>query len=1581
MTNPDGSVPSSSLGRVWTGGIDLEGLNSALTLNPRAGSKLIEADERFWATPRRSSTSTDQEVLQISLQSPRLINYIAFSAAIFPHDIYAEYWDHDADKWRPCLDATVPRATPAVYSILESRPGVLPPASAIYGHYHPQHSFSGHWRNIEFRIRSVTTILVRLVLQRNTRGRVPTDAFGQPVDYSLAIRALTVGFRVEKRGDIPRTSPRLDSFSEYETFATMTDVLGSSVDFSLRINRASHVLSYQTSNPTDENLAWRCEPQPIPWAVVNFFADTRAADGSPQVIDRFHIDPLYEGPNLNLYWANDEPSGKFIANDDPLEFGVATVHDEVGIPGNVLHAGDANKDKYAYVDINNAGFNFAPSQNWWIGGKLNFKFQHGTQNYLTPVLDFGEFNISLTPLTFRVLTVHGDALNVWVDDFDPGTPCTFFVAHDDGVLHLRLRVGEVYYQANMALTVDFTSVQPPTLRFGGYLGSQPGIGNSDIDSLILKIDESFDEDTATAFLEDVTPYLRGDVDDDRTENALLRYDTSFVTSNYRTGFVGGTINRFNELVWHPIARDFVLRRGFLHIPPTRAKYWKFEFCGLSPEPFEVYKPISKTVQSYPVSMWNRGKGAPTLWDSINVVQPGVMPSINMALSINFQDATSSIGTGGTGTSKTNTMARVLWDHDARHSVGSVYWAWNFLPLHQAPRTPCFEKIGVHSYETTVVDHTTKLGYFVGIKSLKAYRLDYAATDDSPQVIEMFHDLANISSNSNWILTGQYSLSSGQSHYAKAESRVIASKRIVRAVQFAAQQSAARQLLPDDDFIDLDHTNWVAVGDAHLAPAITESSLLGTILRVDRSLTFQTWETIETGFDDWDAVDVSTFAALQQGSTTPTNYGGISSVAVDSPPGGRIYAAARVIASNDLVAPLKVQIVDDETGGVLAESEVEVKANRVTEWYTGFTIGEATLRPWLWLDFFAFRTGALFLDHFVRANSTSLGNLESGQRWLTGPAGSITIVNNEAKVTVLGQENYIDPQTPYGTLEVITSAAAAVTSVVKIVDFDPLFLADDGNVYAHGYVVSAWFDALGVGRVVENNDKLRFEIMPTNAVPLANQDPTADPALKPYSIVIYLNDVWVKTLSHSRGARSIKGIKGRVGQEFTQFTWNPKTYGAIPPPQIIRLPRDGSGGFITDDTGVQKWRDNENNIWVFEGTWDLATASEVPGEDQIGLPSTATSSGAVMATDTGSWYGHLHVYVRNVASTAITGVKHGNVICLDYDNGIFINSAGNIVSRAGVDYGNLIPSGIPNNSVISIQFVRTERLLPANRGGYDPALAPDMIIASVNEVIVGRYVGLWLDRWRGTKRGVAGDVWSGTRPAAANYTLDTSFRAMGWAPDIFYTPIDPANPTWNEISNGGLATWNDLIRHRVQTRPRLRAQVVQSGMSIDAWSIDTLSLYSDPIIWSFSNDGGFTWYPALDIRNNPYGVLAFPPTVAVTDPAQQPGQSLMWKVESFAPGATVSSLVIRPWYGGALSGITHHVGVSAGGPNVMPYDHYPPIEQDSRFQTWSKPIPQDWWHKYRILSRTREGLDYGVKNLATYPSDTLFPADNLYPGTI
>jgi hypothetical protein len=352
-----------------------------------------------------------------------------------------------------------------------------------------------------------------------------------------------------------------------------------------------------------------------------------------------------------------------------------------------------------------------------------------------------------------------------------------------------------------------------------------------------------------------------------------------------------------------------------------------------------------------------------------------------------------------------------------------------------------------------------------------------------------------------------------------------------------------------------------------------------------------------------------------------------------------------------------------------------------------------------------------------------------------------------------------------------------------------------------------------------------------------------------------------------------------------------------------------------------------------------------------------------------------------------GAKHGNVLCIDYDSGIYVRYDGNIVDTNGIIYGNLFPSGIPDGSDVSLHFVRTAQLLSANQGGYSPTQYPDMIIARLNGSIVGRFVGNYLSVWRGTKRGVAGDAYNGLRPAATqaayinnpSYVLDTSFRSINWAPDASNVAATPSAPTWDNISDRGLATWSSLTKTgSVITRPRLRAQLQQHGQTADTWEVDTLSLFVDPIMWYFSNDGGTTFFPALDIRNNPNGVLTFPITQNAMVLNQKQGTALVWKVVSFAPECTVSSLVIRPWYGSLLSGVTHYVGILNGDPNVMPYDHYPDIRQDARFQTWNSPVPESWWHRFRVLQRTTDTSAEAITE-SLYPGTDTFPGTDVFPG--
>jgi hypothetical protein len=173
----------------------------------------------------------------------------------------------------------------------------------------------------------------------------------------------------------------------------------------------------------------------------------------------------------------------------------------------------------------------------------------------------------------------------------------------------------------------------------------------------------------------------------------------------------------------------------------------------------------------------------------------------------------------------------------------------------------------------------------------------------------------------------------------------------------------------------------------------------------------------------------------------------------------------------------------------------------------------------------------------------------------------------------------------------------------------------------------------------------------------------------------------------------------------------------------------------------------------------------------------------------------------------------------------------------------------------------------------------------------------------------------------------------------WADVMAADPVWDDL-NGTL--WENIDQTVQPPGSGMLVQLVQYGISDDTWDVDTLSLYEDSIVWEFSSDGGASFWPAYDIRNNPSGVLVLPPPEGSGLAA---GTQLMWRLSGYRPGLQVNSLAIRPWYGSLPGGVRSSIPV-AGGPNVNILDHYPPIAGDPRWKTWSSPIPQDWWFAFR-----------------------------------
>lgn len=175
--------------------------------------------------------------------------------------------------------------------------------------------------------------------------------------------------------------------------------------------------------------------------------------------------------------------------------------------------------------------------------------------------------------------------------------------------------------------------------------------------------------------------------------------------------------------------------------------------------------------------------------------------------------------------------------------------------------------------------------------------------------------------------------------------------------------------------------------------------------------------------------------------------------------------------------------------------------------------------------------------------------------------------------------------------------------------------------------------------------------------------------------------------------------------------------------------------------------------------------------------------------------------------------------------------------------------------------------------------------------------------------------------------------------LSWTQVQAAEPTWGATAGD---TWSQIDISVPALGQSVSWQLVQYGLTSDGWGVDNVSVFEDAIVWEFSNDGGYSWWQAYDINANPSGALVFP----LARPGY--GTQLQWRVLGYRPNLTVSSLAIRPWYSIYPRGVPPRISGIPHGPNVQAQDYYTTIGKDPYWQTWSNPVPQDWYWTYQQL---------------------------------
>lgn len=916
-----------SVSKMKTDAIDLAALMEAKRLvRTETGSDA----HRFWASGARPQGSVAREIMEVSFGSPRLLNHIGFSVSRFPLTMTAEWLDEDG-QWQPLRYAnaaepvteptrTLRRREPVQISISESSPSVI----RYVNEGNPLHGGPSHWLKETWKTSPVKTAKVRMIFTRNPFGAGPVDRYGKPMPYSVAVGDLTFGYRVLSRYDMPMAAQ--------DVWAASGDILGSRVGYSTYDQPADRAVDGSTQT------YWRSEPQPFSFAVVPFHLDMRDEAGQAQVVDRFWIDPITPGVLCNVYYSNDTEHERFrglstpIAPEHETRYGVPTLLSTgTGTPLAI----ELDPAEKTGVAVSQTFTRVAYDRAWWVGIDAQTLVSASDGNEY-PVASMGGTRIVQSGGALRVITPTGEQATFPLDPAQHLNRARFaaivaYLPPDEA--HSKARVRISYRLLNHIPEVTTTDLLAPLAASSAPigLGLHPDPGNDDgsglsVRGLVVKAEALTDEaedwffDEGEAFVGDPIALYE---DRGTHFNALLRMHPDFVTEENPFGVVGGANDPFGDMVWTPISGDYVLRQGYMQVPPTKAAFWKFEMTGLLPEVYENFLTMDRDVLVYPhdvVAAYEHASGA----NDDNGSPSGAETAGAMVPTVQYSDVRDAIDRSQAVTFDQDadaTKVLVVRDPVQAQQVATSGWVWTYQPWHSGTRSPRFASEQVHRYDRLRIRHSTKVAYFAGIREIQPHRVDYNFPDDTPEYVERFLDTAFIDldpTETSGVVFEPGGVrtvaSSGQ-----ITSGPLRSYRNVRGLQFATQESDMIQVFEDPDFNATDMTRWTEWGDAkvrRVAPGL---------VIVNRGWDPNTYGEIEEKYDNYGEMEAETYSGLEGLGPTGSAEGGVTSVPYLPFGSGEVMARVHVSAPADLTLPIIVELVSTETDEIWASSQRLLKA--------------------------------------------------------------------------------------------------------------------------------------------------------------------------------------------------------------------------------------------------------------------------------------------------------------------------------------------------------------------------------------------------------------------------------------------------------------------------------------------------------------------------------------------------------------------------------------------------------------------------------------------------------------------------------
>jgi hypothetical protein len=885
-----------------------------------------DTSQRFWATPERFRSDTTREVMELRFNGERLCNYVSVEVSRYPHHLTIDLWVESQGRWVTVMTQDVIEASPAI--LRRPDPGIPFPQ-------HPEGS--PHWVKVSKQFRPPLRATRARITMVRLKDAIPLkDVHNNGVPWSLAARRFEVGMRISDPDDCPE---------EPGVISVTKDFQGSAVSYTLHKDTVKNLM-----HPLADNF-WRCQPMPVSNAVASLFLDMRDDNGDGQVLDRFYLDPLYPGPTCHLYWSNDVPDGPFNDTNDPVSF------DDLKVTGTVIPTTDGivfSPTEPCHIEIHRRKPRLHYGKPWWVACNIRPGFSDSDPNH-RHIFDFGGNRCEIEAGNVRFTSEHGETVST-LGNFQIGSALRIAIAYlfdNDDILTPRVHV---YAQSaeggktHVSMPVSPFVSTSNAMRFGGHITSPQPPGHTLRHAMVKQ--KKFKEKDFDDFCDSPHDYCthsefhdHDDDDDAPTNGSVLRMSVEEMRLDVPFAFYGGPGHIYENMTWTPVGRDYSVQKGYMHVPPVKAKFWKLEFTNLVAQHFENFVPIRKRINIFPPPVAGQVDLHRVL--SVTVTEPGADAFSTMTQQMTFSDAvpvqTKMIS--GTLDPSASPPTETLYSTDTENAAvlkqaGSPlsYQEW-----HLGENAPLFDQVSQHVYDQIEIEHSDKVAYFVGLKSIRAWRVRYDQRDDTQIYWERFLDDKHLKPGYTFTRTDT-GLDSGSGGAAVAQGVAYESQTPVTAIQFATVQSDALQLLDDDSFVNpakatYDWTNtadWHKVGDATLTYNSGQQSV-----RVDRDVSHIF---VDFGHDPGIVLPPihPTFsdriAPVEDFAQEARLSGGIESQPIAVSPKGQVWAAVRFTVENDINVPWILRIIGSDGQTILAEKPIIGHAGQLIEETVGYTLG-------------------------------------------------------------------------------------------------------------------------------------------------------------------------------------------------------------------------------------------------------------------------------------------------------------------------------------------------------------------------------------------------------------------------------------------------------------------------------------------------------------------------------------------------------------------------------------------------------------------------------------------------------------------